>query len=115
MILIVNIFFFFQAEDGIRDRNVTEFRRVLFRSILTLAINRAFQRICCKKRISDIFLSTTAKIISVKKNILHTVAIALPRISKTRSEERRVGKESKTRRETERAKREKERKKRKKN
>src|SRR5437868_8314648 len=25
-------FFFFQAEDGIRDRNVTEFRRVLFRS-----------------------------------------------------------------------------------
>src|SRR5699024_11980945 len=24
--------FFFQAEDGIRDRNVTEFRRVLFRS-----------------------------------------------------------------------------------
>src|SRR5699024_6287331 len=25
--------FFFQAEDGIRDRNVTEFRRVLFRSI----------------------------------------------------------------------------------
>src|SRR5699024_4093864 len=83
MILIVNIFFFFQAEDGIRDRNVTEFRRVLFRSILTLAINRAFQRICCKKRISDIFLSTTAKIISVKKNILHTVAIALPRISKT--------------------------------
>src|SRR5207248_7700305 len=25
-------FFFFQAEDGIRDRTVTEFRRVLFRS-----------------------------------------------------------------------------------
>src|SRR5207248_5103636 len=25
-------FFFFQAEDGIRDRNVLEFRRVLFRS-----------------------------------------------------------------------------------
>src|SRR5207249_7022424 len=27
-------FFFFQAEDGIRDRNVMEFRRVLFRSIV---------------------------------------------------------------------------------
>src|SRR5699024_12135307 len=26
------VYFFFQAEDGIRDRNVTEFRRVLFRS-----------------------------------------------------------------------------------
>src|SRR5207249_6286678 len=30
-------FFFFQAEDGIRDRNVTEFRRVLFRSDATRA------------------------------------------------------------------------------
>src|SRR5687767_9031116 len=28
------IFFFFQAEDGIRDKLVTEFRRVLFRSLL---------------------------------------------------------------------------------
>src|SRR5438034_4709071 len=27
------VFFFFQAEDGIRDHCVTEFRRVLFRSV----------------------------------------------------------------------------------
>ena len=27
-----SFFFFFQAEDGIRDKLVTEFRRVLFRS-----------------------------------------------------------------------------------
>src|SRR2546422_4633089 len=27
-----NLFFFFQAEDGIRDKLVLEFRRVLFRS-----------------------------------------------------------------------------------
>src|SRR5699024_5329650 len=31
---LVLFVFFFQAEDGIRDRNVTEFRRVLFRSLL---------------------------------------------------------------------------------
>ena len=35
---VVNVFmlcfFFFQAEDGIRDHCVTEFRRVLFRSVL---------------------------------------------------------------------------------
>src|SRR2546425_4311471 len=30
----VCFFFFFQAEDGIRDKLVTEFRRVLFRSSL---------------------------------------------------------------------------------
>src|SRR6266705_3099507 len=29
---ICSTFFFFQAEDGIRDRNGLEFRRVLFRS-----------------------------------------------------------------------------------
>src|SRR5690554_7002457 len=32
------MFFFFQAEDGIRDADVTEFRRVLFRSAL-VALN----------------------------------------------------------------------------
>src|SRR5699024_12267902 len=30
--MLLFFFFFFQAEDGIRDRNVTGFRRVLFRS-----------------------------------------------------------------------------------
>src|SRR5258706_4214280 len=29
---LICLFFFFQAEDGIRDWSVTEFRRVLFRS-----------------------------------------------------------------------------------
>src|SRR5256884_1334713 len=33
-LLVRVIFFFFQAEDGIRDVAVTEFRRVLFRSLL---------------------------------------------------------------------------------
>src|SRR5699024_12057220 len=32
------LYFFFQAEDGIRDRNVTEFRRVLFRSTTLLRV-----------------------------------------------------------------------------
>src|SRR5438067_8903977 len=32
--LLCSLFFFFQAEDGIRDRNVTGVRRVLFRSLL---------------------------------------------------------------------------------
>src|SRR5438445_12014893 len=33
MLCVVLFFFFFQAEDGIRDIGVTEFRRVLFRSV----------------------------------------------------------------------------------
>src|SRR2546429_204022 len=45
MLLIFNLvfFFFFQAEDGIRDVAVTEFRRVLFRSLANaLAQNSAY-------------------------------------------------------------------------
>src|SRR5215468_12259612 len=37
-------FFFFQAEDGIRDRDVTEFRRVLFRSAGSVAASFAKTR-----------------------------------------------------------------------
>src|SRR5687768_18236292 len=33
MFVLLCFFFFFQAEDGIRDVAVTEFRRVLFRSM----------------------------------------------------------------------------------
>src|SRR5215213_11094414 len=39
-----SVFFFFQAEDGIRDWSVTEFRRVLFRSRLLKAGTTAGQR-----------------------------------------------------------------------
>src|SRR5690606_40906724 len=35
LIFVYLLFFFFQAEDGIRDFHVTEFRRVLFRSVTT--------------------------------------------------------------------------------
>src|SRR2546426_12647629 len=34
LLLFYDFFFFFQAEDGIRDYKVTEFRRVLFRSMV---------------------------------------------------------------------------------
>src|SRR3712207_8941270 len=40
------IFFFFQAEDGIRDIGVTEFRRVLFRSAGTFA-SASFIEVFC--------------------------------------------------------------------
>src|SRR6266540_1621357 len=36
--------FFFQAEDGIRDRDVTEFRRVLFRSNEVLVLKQKLKR-----------------------------------------------------------------------
>src|SRR5437870_7453874 len=66
--------FFFQAEDGIRDGHVTEFRRVLFRST-TLAM---------KARVMEPF---------------QPVCRSGQRVSKraSRSEERRVGKECRSR------------------
>src|SRR5699024_12122298 len=67
--------FFFQAEDGIRDRNVTGVRRVLFRSISTV------------KRSASVKTSSLPPCSSVK-----LLAMARPR-PLPRSEERRVGKE----------------------
>src|SRR5690625_3257451 len=37
------LYFFFQAEDGIRDGHVTEFRRVLFRSALINLVKNSFE------------------------------------------------------------------------
>src|SRR3989339_247039 len=42
--LVPVFFFFFQAEDGIRDWSVLEFRRVLFRSSLTNLVCRLLLR-----------------------------------------------------------------------
>ena len=51
----VLVFFFFQAEDGIRDRDVTEFRRVLFRSpYLSFLINENILGKCFRSSSSSI-------------------------------------------------------------
>src|SRR5699024_11466021 len=41
----VLLYFFFQAEDGIRDRNVMEFRRVLFRSRQNFSKNKELKHL----------------------------------------------------------------------
>src|SRR5206468_8074417 len=83
----VCFFFFFQAEDGIRDLIVTEFRRVLFRS---RALARQRSRTSARgdgrspraRRASSTWVPTSP---------------AAP-VTRTRSEERRVGKECSARR-----------------
>src|SRR5262249_58468246 len=67
-------FFFFQAEDGIRDWSVTGFRRVLFRS----------------SALAFLFPSPAQR----KAKALRPVRDGVP----DRSEERRVGKEGRSRR-----------------
>src|SRR5205823_10164513 len=75
--------FFFQAEDGIRDKLVTGFRRVLFRSVVFNLPNHR----------QPINLSKTT--------LSSAISIRPQKNRKARSEERRVGKERKTRREEE--------------
>src|SRR5579862_243740 len=70
---IVALCFFFQAEDGIRDGTVMEFRRVLFRSSMGMSGARRLARML--------------------DNLRNTIAIELL----CRSEERRVGKECRSR------------------
>src|SRR5207248_5505746 len=66
-------FFFFQAEDGIRDRTVTGVQTLLFRSLRLRRRRRAIRPIPCRR------LSRTS------------------RPHEVRSEERRVGKECRSR------------------
>src|SRR5207237_7787856 len=73
------LFFFFQAEDGIRDSSVMEFRRVLFRSR------------DCRSR-NPIVNAVAAPAVSAV-----SASMTLPLIAGTRSEERRVGKECRSR------------------
>src|SRR5688572_33455084 len=87
--------FFFQAEDGIRDLTVTEFRRVLFRSTVdagTLAKAQAM--------VIDLLLDGTH--LAVFQLALHEPPEPTPAPARSpaarnprplRSEERRVGKE----------------------
>src|SRR5207249_7632520 len=75
------VVFFFQAEDGIRDRNVT--------GVQTCALPISFPRV------SPLWMHTTNRY-SVGICI-HAAATAAATTTKTRSEERRVGKEWRTR------------------
>src|SRR5688500_20411757 len=76
---ILNIVFFFQAEDGIRDYKVLEFRRVLFRSGGVLSVQPG------------------ADPRSLLVNLASPPESGKTYQLKVRSEERRVGKESRAR------------------
>ena len=54
--------FFFQAEDGIRDYDVTEFRRVLFRSEIALDISEGLARAAIGARINGELCDLHSKI-----------------------------------------------------
>src|SRR5699024_11930133 len=87
--------FFFQAEDGIRVRNVTKFRRVLFRSVIENHNNIEEMR---NKSNKDFPYMKRNLIIGVRKTHKfvenHKVSDFLVPYTSSRSEERRVGKES---------------------
>src|SRR5436190_9800905 len=98
--LIILLFFFFQAEDGIRDHCVTEFRRVLFRSARSGSAIRSVP-------ISSSTGTCSASAIGSRSSRLarrspdssrESVLLEIPVVSASavrvmRSEERRVGKE----------------------
>src|SRR5699024_11590642 len=99
--IICYFFFFFQAEDGIRDRNVTGVQRVLFRSrqeiysLIRVHGIRTFDALLeehGKGHGCEICKPTVASILASCWNDY---------VLKPRSEERRVGKEGRYRRGTE--------------
>src|SRR5690606_40502594 len=92
-------YFFFQAEDGIRDFHVTGFRRVLFRS--SRKLERGYGVLIKGKALMRNFLRTG--LVRLKRCATAYKSIAMPiawsRLKPmNRSEERRVGKECRARR-----------------
>src|SRR5699024_11595808 len=86
-----NFFFFFQAEDGIRDRNVTEFRRVLFRS------SSAKEKVEASHSEFKEALYNLKKVKSTKQEEEIEITHEYRHAINGRSEERRVGKECRSR------------------
>src|SRR5438067_11864385 len=78
-------FFFFQAEDGIRDRNVTGVQRVLFRSLVVSPDNQS------RQDLNDVIHQAMQREGHVDRDEYRTPVLA------PRSEERRVGKECRSR------------------
>src|SRR5207249_6747181 len=96
---ILIFFFFFQAEDGIRDRNVTGVRRVLFRSINVLrsasatraSVNPRLNCVCTDS------MSCSVLCPLVISWLIWFSCSSVVSLASTRSEERRVGKECRSR------------------
>src|SRR5258707_9752361 len=96
-------FFFFQAEDGIRDIGVTGVRRVLFRSPASVGKHSQcfFNDLLWTLKNGQAFVRVQSKSLKKHCECLPTEAgSAFPALSTNsafRSEERRVGKESRSR------------------
>src|SRR5207245_7828702 len=85
ILIIFSVYFFFQAEDGIRDATVTGVQSVLFRSRANSeAAAKEFRKISPSRR------RKTAALCRCRREIN-------PGRLRTRSEERRVGKECRKR------------------
>src|SRR2546426_5202487 len=89
--LVVFFFFFFQAEDGIRDYKVTGVQTCALP--ISLAHQRALE-LMCKRSMSRVAFG---KRIADHDVTLERIAEARIKIDQARSEERRVGKECRSR------------------
>src|SRR3712207_8054425 len=94
------MFFFFQAEDGIRDIGVTGFRRVLFRSFVQGSGAGGFEIDFYYPKLPALAALLSGLLIGIFAGLLPARSAARKAIVEAvqyRSEERRVGKECRSR------------------
>src|SRR5205823_11030526 len=91
-ICVLYFIFFFQAEDGIRDKLVTGVQTCALPIYCLIAVSQANARVSTESRLSPIAAATHSHVTAL--NASWTRPQSGPRkITRTRSEERRVGKE----------------------
>src|SRR2546430_9723960 len=94
-ILSLVFFFFFQAEDGIRDLTVTGVQTCALPICFTCSVARRFASGCTRFRSSALFKWRAPYLLSIPSCSKKYFAGRVTR--NTRSEERRVGKECRSR------------------
>src|SRR5438067_12047384 len=86
-------FFFFQAEDGIRDRNVTGVQTCA----LPISPCATPQKLTPMSQCQSSSVKRQSRPVAVTPALLHSTCTAPKRSTAARSEERRVGKECRSR------------------
>src|SRR5260370_20677487 len=91
------LFFFFQAEDGIRDSSVTGVQTCALPILIRLSLSRSLDQDKADQRSAEAQADQTADNLRRQQDLYDHHVVSIQELTNSRSEERRVGKECRSR------------------